>query len=111
MKKTVSLFLSLIIVLSACFLVSCGGLSGEFEASSGKLGNVTKLSFDGDEVKMTCAEGAEVTATFETEPAFITFTFASEEDAKTAGISSGKQCLFTEGEDYVKVDMITFKKK
>ena len=110
MKKTVSLFLSLIIVLSACFLVSCGGLSGEYETSS-ELGNVTKIAFKKDEATMTCKDGETVTATFETEPAFITFTFASDEDAKKAGISSGKQCLFSESDDGIKIDLVAFKKK
>lgn len=110
MKKTVSLILTLVIVLSACFLVSCGGLSGEYVAQGGKLGNVTKLDFKGDKVTMTCEDGKTVTATIITEPAFMTFDFESEEDANTAGIKDCQQCLFSENEDIIKLDLVSFKK-
>ena len=110
MKRVLAFVIMLVLIaIAVTTLVACGGLSGEYESTGS--GKVTALSFEGDKVTMTCSDGSKVDATFETSPGFITFVFASDEDAKKTGFKSNSSCLFVEEDDYIKIDLIKYNKK
>lgn len=112
MKTLVKLMaLSLVLVMALGILASCGKtLSGTYAAET--LGTGATLEFKGSKVKITVkALGAELGSAegkYSIDGDKITFTFDSEDDDVKAYNGTFD---FAEEDDYIKVGIVTYKKK
>ncbi len=98
--------LTLVMLILSISLVSCGGLSGKYEASI--LGTGTAYTFKGSKVTvdfMVLGMSKSVEGKYKIKGDKITFTFDDEEGEKYAG-----EFNFEKGDEYIKIGIVEYKK-
>jgi len=110
MKKTFVRIaaVAVLVVMLACSLVACGGLSGTY--SSGELlGSGVSYTFKGSKVTIDVSLLGSVTS-FEGKYSIdgdkITFTFEDDDAEKYSG-----EFAFEKGDDYVKIGLAKYEKE
>ncbi len=119
MKKSIRIIAVVMVALMLCLsLASCGKkLSGKYSADI--FGTGTTMTFDGSDVKIAITvtfigEVASLDATYEIKDDKISFDIADEEKvtndlAKKVIKSLEEPVSFEEGEDYIKINGVTYK--